>query len=148
MLVLFGDLTGLKLNCSKSSIFFRSTPCDVRSALCDYMEISEGVLPVKYLGMRSSNSLTRDDYNGLVDRICGKVEKRLRCFLWSGKDEGPYIAKVDWSTACLPLAEGGFRFQKDGYVEPSQCPFGLITGALWGLFGLFLMSRRDLASTS
>ncbi|GAA0163849.1 hypothetical protein LIER_19621 [Lithospermum erythrorhizon] len=79
-LVLFGDLTSLKLNCSKSRIFFGNTPRAVRDALCGYMEMSEGVLPVKYLGVPLSST--------------------------SGKDEGPYRAKISWSDVCLPLAEG------------------------------------------
>ncbi|GAA0154886.1 hypothetical protein LIER_12736 [Lithospermum erythrorhizon] len=120
-LVLFGDLTGLKLNCSKSRIFFWSTPRNVRSALCEYTEMSEGVLPVQYLGIPlSSKSLSKADYSGLnswcvnlpfLKYVVEEVEKRVRCFLWNGKDEGPYRAKVAWIAACLPLVEGGLGFK-------------------------------------
>ncbi|GAA0165627.1 hypothetical protein LIER_20978 [Lithospermum erythrorhizon] len=67
--------------------------------------------------------------------VVEEVEKRVRCFLWSGKDEGPYRAKVSWSTACLPLVEGGLAFK--GMAISNQvclclCLFGMKTGALWG----------------
>ncbi|GAA0186547.1 hypothetical protein LIER_33835 [Lithospermum erythrorhizon] len=111
-LVLFGDLTGLKLNCSETRIFFRSIPRDVRSALYDYMEMSEGVLLVKYLGIPlSSKSLTRDDYTGLVDRICGKISS--------------------WQSRHLSLG-----------VRLGQCSFGLIAGALGPLWSVLIVQER------
>ncbi|GAA0142729.1 hypothetical protein LIER_35623 [Lithospermum erythrorhizon] len=77
-LVLFGDLTGLKLNCSKSKIFFGSTPRVVREALCGYMEMFQGVLPVK------SVSFSHDKWSsmGLVCD-CLSVQERPNVHLSS-----------------------------------------------------------------
>ncbi|GAA0161541.1 reverse transcriptase [Lithospermum erythrorhizon] len=153
-LAMFVYLTGLRLNCAKSKIFFGSTPEDTKVALCEFMGMSEEELPMKYLGMPlSSKGLTNDDYRALFDKICNKintwqmrhlslggrvelirssifgiqifwcisiplpkyvvkeVEKRVKRFLWIGKGEGPYMAKVSWDTAYLPLMEGGLGFK-------------------------------------
>ncbi|GAA0162266.1 hypothetical protein LIER_18394 [Lithospermum erythrorhizon] len=126
-------------------------------ALCAYMEMHEGVLSIKYLGVPlSSMSLTHEDYSALISRVyrnigswqsrhlslgggggaelvrssifgiqnfwCAnlplpkyvieEVEKRVMCFLWSGKDEGPYRAKISSEDVCLQLAKGGLGFKQ------------------------------------
>ncbi|GAA0184586.1 reverse transcriptase [Lithospermum erythrorhizon] len=140
----FVELTGLKLNCDKSKVYFGSTPQLLRDQLCKFMDMFEGVLPMKYLGIPlSSRNLTHEDYSAFIKKICDKitgwqardlsmggraqlirssifgmnfwcanlplpkyvieeVERMVRTFLWNGKAEGSYNAKVSWSTICLP----------------------------------------------
>ncbi|GAA0166729.1 hypothetical protein LIER_21819 [Lithospermum erythrorhizon] len=73
-LSLFGSLTSLRLNCSKSRIFFGFTLESIRVDLCKYMEMAEGAFPIKYLGVPlSSKSLTSEDYGSLIDKICNQI---------------------------------------------------------------------------
>ncbi|GAA0139319.1 hypothetical protein LIER_35066 [Lithospermum erythrorhizon] len=44
--------------------------------------------------------------------VIEEVKKRVRSFLWSGKGEGPYRAKISWNTASLPLTECGLGFKR------------------------------------
>ncbi|GAA0173755.1 reverse transcriptase [Lithospermum erythrorhizon] len=150
----FGQITGLKLNCAKSKIYFGSVNTVERGRICRLLSMEEGCLPMKYLGVPlSSGHLTCEDYRGLTDRICSKinswqarhlsfggraqlvrssifglqnfwcanlpitryviqeVEQLIRTFLWAGKGDGEYHAKVAWKTLCLPLKEGRLGFK-------------------------------------
>ncbi|GAA0158371.1 hypothetical protein LIER_15419 [Lithospermum erythrorhizon] len=122
----FGDITGLKLNCAKSKVYFGSVNVGGRERICRLLNMEEGSLPVKYLGIPlSSGHLTCKDYRGLTDRICSKINSwqarhlsfggraqlMIRGFLWAGKGKGLYHAKVTWKTLCLPLKEGGLGFK-------------------------------------
>ncbi|GAA0156911.1 reverse transcriptase [Lithospermum erythrorhizon] len=149
-----GLMRGLKLNCAKSKVYFGSVNVGERERICRLLNMEEGSFPMKYLGIPlSSGHLTCEDYRGLTDRICSKinswqarhlsfggraqlvrslifglhnfwcanlpipryvileVEQMIRGFLWAGKREGLYHAKVAWKTLCLPLKEGGLGFK-------------------------------------
>ncbi|GAA0167318.1 reverse transcriptase [Lithospermum erythrorhizon] len=67
-------ITGLKLNCAKSKIYFGSVSRLERERICGLLQMEEGSLPMKYLGIPLTyGHLTCEDYNGLTDRICSKI---------------------------------------------------------------------------
>ena len=39
--------------------------------------------------------------------VATEIEKKFRCFLWSGKEEGRSLCNVGWSTVSLPKSAGG-----------------------------------------
>ncbi|GAA0165690.1 hypothetical protein LIER_40041 [Lithospermum erythrorhizon] len=64
---LFGELIGVRLNCDKSTIYRRAYRYG-------YMGMSEGVLPMRYLGIPlSSKGLTHEDYELFTRKICAKI---------------------------------------------------------------------------
>ncbi|GAA0169986.1 reverse transcriptase [Lithospermum erythrorhizon] len=70
----FGDVTGLKLNCAKSKVYFGSVGTGERESICRLLSMDEGHLLMKYLGIPlTSRHLTCEDYRGLTDRIFSKI---------------------------------------------------------------------------
>ncbi|GAA0157327.1 hypothetical protein LIER_38438 [Lithospermum erythrorhizon] len=79
-LEVFGEITGLKLNCAKSKIYFGSVSRLERERICGLLRMEEGSLSMKYLGIPlTSGHLTCEDYKGLTDRICSKINS------WQGR---------------------------------------------------------------
>ncbi|GAA0159900.1 reverse transcriptase [Lithospermum erythrorhizon] len=76
----------------------------------------------RHLSMGGRAELIRSSIFGIQNFWCAnlrlpkyvteEVERRIRSFLWSGKGEGLYRAKISWTTACLPLSEGGLGFKR------------------------------------
>ncbi|GAA0158737.1 hypothetical protein LIER_15683 [Lithospermum erythrorhizon] len=70
----FGEITGLKLNCAKSKVYFGSMSSLERERICRLLQMEEGSLPMKYLEIPlTSGHLACEDYRGLIDRICSKI---------------------------------------------------------------------------
>ncbi|GAA0153742.1 reverse transcriptase [Lithospermum erythrorhizon] len=73
-LELFGEISGLKLNCAKSKVYFGSVSRLEMERICGLLQMEERSLPMKYLGIPlTSGHLTCEDYRGLTDRICSKI---------------------------------------------------------------------------
>jgi hypothetical protein len=47
----FEELSGLKANPSKSTVFCAGVPVDLKHDLLNYLQMEEGILPVRYLGV-------------------------------------------------------------------------------------------------
>ncbi|GAA0184349.1 reverse transcriptase [Lithospermum erythrorhizon] len=115
---LFGELTSLMLNCDKRAIYFGSPPQQHRKDLSltheDYELFTRRICDKisswqsRHLSMGGRAQLIRYAIFGYVIE---EVQERVRTFLWSGKDEGTYNAKVSWAIICLPLTEGGLGFE-------------------------------------
>ncbi|GAA0186785.1 hypothetical protein LIER_34073 [Lithospermum erythrorhizon] len=101
-LQLFGEIIGLMLNCNKSKIFLGSTSVALKASLCEYMNMEEGTLPMRYLGVPlSSKKLTSDDYNIFVSKICDKIGS--------------------WQTRHLILGGGSYGVGRvDGLIMPNS----------------------------
>ena len=65
---------GLKLNHSKSKIFF-SRDCKHKHIYSSILGISEGNFPTKYLGLSLSTEYIKDKYyNGLLDKVNNRIK--------------------------------------------------------------------------
>ncbi|GAA0150024.1 hypothetical protein LIER_43082 [Lithospermum erythrorhizon] len=96
----FGDITGLKLNCSKSRVFFGGFKGGGERKMSSWQS--------KRLSIGGRAQLIRTFVFGIQNFWCSnmplpkyvieEVEKKIRTFLWSGKSEGIYHSKVAWKT--------------------------------------------------
>ncbi|GAA0169908.1 hypothetical protein LIER_24288 [Lithospermum erythrorhizon] len=85
-LFLFGDLTGLRLNCSKSMIFFGSTPEAIKIALSEYM----GIVLIDKVCSKINNWQSRHlSFGGRVELI------RLVLSFYIGRDRWCWVGVFD-----------------------------------------------------
>jgi len=74
----FEHILGLKANPSKSSIFLAGVAEDVKQNILNTLHMSEGTLPVKYLGVPLiTKRLTSIDCEALVNKITTRVDSWL-----------------------------------------------------------------------
>ncbi|GAA0161170.1 hypothetical protein LIER_17546 [Lithospermum erythrorhizon] len=114
---LFGELTGLRLNCPKSKVYFGNVGSRLNKRICSKINSCQA----RQLSFGGRAQLIRSSLFGVQNFWCAnlpipkyviqEVEKHIRTFLWSGKGDGHYHAKVAWKTLCLPLCEGGLGFK-------------------------------------
>lgn len=70
----FESLSGLKVNPSKSSMFCSGISLSMKAALLDSLQMKEGKLPVRYLGVPLiSSKMFADDYKSLIDKISSRI---------------------------------------------------------------------------
>jgi hypothetical protein len=78
VLVEFEELSGLKSNHAKSSLFLAGVPSAAKGALLDFLQVSEGFLLVRYLGVPLiSKRLATVDCEGLMAKITNKIDSWL-----------------------------------------------------------------------
>ncbi|XP_059442158.1 uncharacterized protein LOC132174537 [Corylus avellana] len=120
-LVEFEELSGLKANPSKSSFYCSGISDRVKNKLLTDLQMKEGNLPVRYLGVPLiSSRLSSADCGVLLDRITDlidswlsrKLSYKFNRFLWNGKDVEAAKAKVAWSEVCFPKKEGGLGLKR------------------------------------
>jgi hypothetical protein len=71
----FENISGLKVNPSKSSFFCSGVSSRMKSLLLDKLHMQEGVLPVKYLGvLLISSRLSATDCRILLDWISSLID--------------------------------------------------------------------------
>jgi len=74
----FEELSGLKANPSKSSIFLASVPVAVKQPILEILHMPEGSLPVRYLGVPLvTKRLSSSDCECLVNRITARIDSWL-----------------------------------------------------------------------
>jgi hypothetical protein len=74
----FEELSGLKANPSKSSIFLTSVPVAVKQPILEILHMPEGSLPVRYLGVPLvTKRLSSSDCECLVNRITARIDSWL-----------------------------------------------------------------------
>ncbi|GAA0166118.1 hypothetical protein LIER_21348 [Lithospermum erythrorhizon] len=114
------------------------------SGLIDKICSKIGSWQSTHLSLGGRADLIRSSIFGIQNFCCAsiplpkyvteEVERRVRCFLWSGKGKGSYRAKVSWYISCLPLAEGGLGF---------KIMFDWNQACLCKLCGILLLERRS-----
>lgn len=73
-LKLFLESTGLKVNPSKSRIYFGGVPIQVQNDILQMTSYMEGTLPFRYLGVQiTSKNLSVNHYMPLVDKLMSKI---------------------------------------------------------------------------
>lgn len=73
-LEIYGKIPGQKIFWAKSEIFFFNTPISRRMAICRILNIKQGSLPSRYLGIPLFQGRNKSDvWKGLVERSSGKV---------------------------------------------------------------------------
>ncbi|KAL0284387.1 UNVERIFIED_CONTAM: hypothetical protein Sradi_7200500 [Sesamum radiatum] len=116
----FADLSGLKINPTKSQVILSRAATQEKQRILDLLGFQEGSLPVKYLGVPLiASRLSIADCRPLMEKIDGRIavfilpkgviraiETKLRSFLWQGST-GKGYAKVAWDQLCKPKTEGG-----------------------------------------
>lgn len=68
----------MKANRSKSSIFLAGVPNDLKQDILEMLHMSEGNLPVRYLGVPLiTKRLTSTDCGGLVNKSTARIDSWL-----------------------------------------------------------------------
>ncbi|XP_074299794.1 uncharacterized protein LOC141630962 [Silene latifolia] len=101
----FSLASGLKMNSTKSEVYFNGVPATLRKDILSISGFIEGQLPFKYwasIFVLPKGVLSR------VDAIC-------RNFLWEGHVEYNSVPRVAWHKVCVPKREGGLGL-KDSHV--------------------------------
>ncbi|XP_059434561.1 uncharacterized protein LOC132167566 [Corylus avellana] len=127
-LVEFDDLSGLKANPSKSSFYCSGILDRIKQVLLNALQMKEGKLPVRYLGVPLiSSRLSYADCGVLLERITRRIdswlfknlsyvikaiEQKFNRFLWNGKDMEAAKAKVALNDICFPKKEGGLELKR------------------------------------
>lgn len=102
----FEALSGLSISIAKSSIFTSGLTEAETESIIAVSGISEGSLPVRYLGLPLNSrklSMTQCEPKECIHAI----DKMCNAFLWKGTLEGRYVARVAWDTVTLPKKQGG-----------------------------------------
>lgn len=70
----FESLSGLKANPSKSFMFCSGISLSMKAALLDSLQMKEGKLPFRYLGVPLiSSKMFADDCKSLIDKISSQI---------------------------------------------------------------------------
>jgi hypothetical protein len=128
----FEGLSGLKSNPAKSSLFVAGLTWPEKSVLHEFMQVPEGSLPVRYLGVPLITGLFKHlSFAGrlqlissvlfslqvywaqvfILPKVIGLLEHKLNTFLWCGQDTKAK-AKVAWEKVCVPKKEGGLGLRR------------------------------------
>ncbi|GJW58750.1 RNA-directed DNA polymerase, eukaryota, reverse transcriptase zinc-binding domain protein [Tanacetum coccineum] len=123
----FGEISGLFLNYSKSTIIFGSMSMDEQQEILDCVPFKVEKLPVKYLGVPlSSKRLSVNNCKCLIDKIKNKVFKwKNKCLSYAGRlqliasvlesihgELSKGKAKVAWLNICRPKSMGGLGLKE------------------------------------
>jgi hypothetical protein len=74
----FEELSGLKANPTKSTVFYAGLPVDLKHDLLNCLQMEEGILPVKYLGVPLiSKRLSAVDCKSLFSKITARIDSWL-----------------------------------------------------------------------
>ena len=84
---LFHRFSGLQANTSKSNIFVTGVTTEVKDAIVDTLGYTEGILPIRYLGVPLlSSKLRAEDCSYLVDNITHRVSSwKLKSLSYAGR---------------------------------------------------------------
>ncbi|XP_070013797.1 uncharacterized protein [Nicotiana sylvestris] len=89
----FSQASGLKVNQSKSSVFFGGVAAVTQQEILHILGFPKGVLPIFVLSKR----------------IIQMIEVVCRKFLWTGGNETSHKSLLDWEKVWYPHSAGGFN---------------------------------------
>ncbi|XP_059670944.1 uncharacterized protein LOC132316489 [Cornus florida] len=99
---IFANVSGLRVNHNKSTVFLTGVPPNVESEILDLVGFEKGCLPIRYLGVPLiSTMLKAHDCKALTDKITSRITH------WTSPELKKHGAKVAWHYICLPSRAGG-----------------------------------------
>ncbi|RVW17671.1 Transposon TX1 uncharacterized 149 kDa protein [Vitis vinifera] len=116
LLLVFGHISGLKVNLNKSSIYGINLDQAHLSRLAEMLDCKASGWPILYLGLPLGGN---PKACGFWDQcyflslfkipasVAAKIERLQRDFLWSGVGEGKRDHLVRWDVVCKPKTIGG-----------------------------------------
>ncbi|XP_059455969.1 uncharacterized protein LOC132186126 [Corylus avellana] len=113
-LIEFENLSGLKANPSKSSLYCSGISDRMRHILLDDLMMKEGRLQLLSSVLYSLQVYWMGIFI-LSKKIIRAIEQKFNRFLWNGNEEGVAKAKVSWSDLCFPKREGGVLIEQYGF---------------------------------
>ncbi|GJW53963.1 RNA-directed DNA polymerase, eukaryota, reverse transcriptase zinc-binding domain protein [Tanacetum coccineum] len=139
----FSMSSGLYPSMSKSNAFFCNIPSNVKDEIKLVMSFSEGVLPIRYLGVPLvAKRITKNDCRVLIEVVQNKVnswkniclsfaddiDNILSNFLWSNKNGTRSLVSVKWDNVCRPKSQGGL-----GLKSMHEWNVSLMAKHLWNI---------------
>ncbi|WKA01530.1 hypothetical protein VitviT2T_019810 [Vitis vinifera] len=103
LLLVFGHISGLKVNLNKNSIYGINLDQAHLSRLAEMLDCKASGWPILYLGLPlGGNPKACGFWDLVVERIsmAAKIERLQRDFLWSGVGEGKRDHLVRWDVVC------------------------------------------------
>jgi hypothetical protein len=131
----FEQISGLKANPSKSSLFCAGVSDEMRALLLEDLQMKEGLLPVRYLGIPLiSSKLSAGDCKALVDRITGRINS------WTSK-------KLSFAGRLQLLSSVLFSLQvywSSIFILPKKIlkDISKVLTGFFGMVGLRIMQRQ------
>ncbi|RVW36866.1 LINE-1 retrotransposable element ORF2 protein [Vitis vinifera] len=111
--LVFGHISGLKVNLDKSNIYGINLEQNHLSRLAEMLDCKASGWPILYLGLPlGGNPKTSGFWDPIPASVAAKIEKMQRDFLWSGVGEGKRDHLVNWDVVCKPKSRGGLGFGK------------------------------------
>ncbi|RVW81741.1 LINE-1 retrotransposable element ORF2 protein [Vitis vinifera] len=133
LLLVFGQISGLKVNLDKSNLFGINLDQNHLSRLALLLDCKASDWPILYLGLPLGGNPTACGFwDPVIERIsrrldgwqkaylslvipasvAAKIERLQRDFLWSGVGEGKRDHLVRWEAVCKPRIIGGLGIGK------------------------------------
>lgn len=107
----FEDIFGLKANSSKSSIFCSGVSPRLKAMLLDELQMQEGVLLVRYLGVPLiSSRLSTVDCRVLLDRVSKRIDS------WTSRN----LSFAGWLQLLNSIVYGLQVFWSGMYILPKK----------------------------
>ncbi|RVW29083.1 hypothetical protein CK203_091584 [Vitis vinifera] len=106
LLLVFGHISGLKVNLDKSNIYNINLEQTHLSRLVELLDWKASGWPILYLGLLLGGNPK------IPASVAAKIERLQRDFLWSGVGEGKRDHLVSWDVVCNLKAKGGLGFGK------------------------------------
>ncbi|XP_020262879.1 uncharacterized protein LOC109838860 [Asparagus officinalis] len=126
----FNDVSGLEANPEKCSVFYGGVDDSVKSSINNDLGFSEGVMPIKYLGVPlTTKKLSYMDCNPLLSKITGQFQK------WLNHGNLSYTGRLQIIKSVIL---GVQIFWTSNYILPAsvlQEMDGLCRRFLWGKSG-------------
>ncbi|XP_062169099.1 uncharacterized protein LOC133875111 [Alnus glutinosa] len=102
----FEQISGLKANPSKSSLFCAGVSDGMRAHLLEDLQMNEGLLPL-LSSVLFSLQVYWSSFFILPKKVLKDISQVFNRFLWNGGVEDNAKAKVAWKDDCFPKKEGG-----------------------------------------
>ncbi|RVX21695.1 Transposon TX1 uncharacterized 149 kDa protein [Vitis vinifera] len=133
LLLVFGQISGLKVNLDKSNIYGINLEQNHLSRLAELLDCKASGWPIHYLGpLLGGNPKACGFWDPVIERIlkrldgwqrlfylleipasvAAKIERLQIDFLWSGVRKGKRDHLVSWDVVCKPKTIGGLGFGK------------------------------------
>ncbi|RVW92839.1 LINE-1 retrotransposable element ORF2 protein [Vitis vinifera] len=123
VLLVFGHVSGLKVNLDKSNIYGINLGQDHLHRLAELLDCKASGWPILYLGLPlGGNPKSGSFWDPVIERISSRldgvakgipasvavrIERLQRDFLWSGVGEGKRDHLVSWDVVCKSKMKGG-----------------------------------------
>ncbi|XP_062118717.1 uncharacterized protein LOC133832382 [Humulus lupulus] len=113
----FGCSSGLKINYSKSHIYFGGVPAEIKARILDYSKLVEGTFLLKYLGvpLRPTKWKTTNCFKKIrmcLNSVVKDIDRTCHQFLWGESGSRSKLHFTSWEQVCRPKSFGGLGFRE------------------------------------